>query len=322
MPNAQMQSSADHAIRPLLPSDLERVVEIDRDNTGHARRGFFENRLAASLSDPKAFIALAYTEHGRVEGFVLAHMLDGEFGGARPATILDAIGIAQSARGHGGAHALMRELQAAARRRNAQAVRTQVVWSDQAMTRFFASLGFKLGTRLVLERDCAMQASERDQQNDTGDDNDRDHSLDRIAVRSMVPEDLHAVISLDRGITGRDRSAYYQRKMNEALRKNGIRLSMLAEIDQTPAGFVMARVDYGEFGQTEMEAVLDTIGIEAEFRTQGVGSVLLTQLLSHLASLRVERVRTVVEWNDVGLIGFFSRLGFKPTQNVVLALAL
>jgi ribosomal protein S18 acetylase RimI-like enzyme len=320
MPNAQIQSSADPVIRPLLPSDLERVVEIDRDNTGHARRGFFENRLTAALSEPNAFIALAYTEHDRVEGFVLAHVLDGEFGGARPATILDAIGIAQSARGHGGAHGLMRELQAAARRRNAQAVRTQVVWSDQAMTRFFASLGFKLGTRLVLERDCAMQASEREQQ--TGEDNDRDHSLDRIAVRSMVPEDLHAVVSLDRGITGRDRSAYYQRKMNEALRKNGIRLSMLAEIDHTPAGFVMARVDYGEFGQTEMEAVLDTIGIEAEFRAQGVGTALLTQLLSHLASLRVERVRTVVEWNDVGLIGFFSRLGFRPTQNVVLALTL
>ncbi|WP_415914796.1 GNAT family N-acetyltransferase [Rhodopseudomonas palustris] len=68
--------------------------------------------------------------------------------------------------------------------------------------------------------------------------------------------------------------------------------------------------------------MLDTIGVHNEFRTQGVGSILLTQLMSHLASLRVERVRTVVEWNDVTLIGLFDRLGFKPTQNVVLALAL
>jgi len=320
MPQAQTQSSADPVIRPLLPSDLERVVEIDRDNTGHARRGFFENRLAAGLSEQQAFIALAYTEHDRVEGFVLAHMLDGEFGGARPATILDAIGIARSARGRGGAHGLMRQLQETARRRNAREVRTQVVWSDEAMTHFFASLGFRLGTRLVLERDCAMPAGdgEGEPQAEPGEDRNRD----RIAVRSMAADDLHSVISLDRGITGRDRSAYYQRKMDEAQRKNGIRLSMLAEIDKTPAGFVMARVDYGEFGQTEMEAVLDTIGVDAEFRTQGVGSVLLAQLISHLASLRVDRVRTVVEWNDVNLIGFFDRLGFKPTQNVVLALAL
>jgi len=316
MPHAQAQSSAEPAIRPLQPSDLERVVEIDRDNTGHARRGFFENRLAAGLSEQQAFIALAYTEHDRVEGFVLAHMLDGEFGGARAATILDAIGIAPSARGRGGAHGLMRELQETARRRNAREVRTQVVWSDEAMTHFFASLGFRLGTRLVLERDCAMTAGAGAPQAEAGEDNDR------ILVRSMAAEDLHSVVSLDRGITGRDRSGYYQRKMDEALRSNGIRLSMLAEIDKTPAGFIMARVDYGEFGQTEMEAVLDTIGVDAEFRTQGVGSVLLAQLIAHLASLRVERVRTVVEWNDVNLIGFFDRLGFKPTQNVVLALAL
>ncbi|MGO3928540.1 GNAT family N-acetyltransferase [Rhodopseudomonas pseudopalustris] len=302
----------------MTPSDLERVVEIDRDNTGHARRGFFENRLTASLNEPNAFISLAYIEHDRVEGFVLAHMLDGEFGGSRPATILDAIGIAQSARGHGGAHGLLRELQAKARRRDALEVRTQVVWSDQAMTHFFAGLGFRLGTRLVLERDCAMLPDETEAQAEPGEDLSRD----RIAVRSMAVEDLHTVIGLDRRITGRDRSTYYQRKMGEALRKNGIRLSMLAEIDQTPAGFVMARVDYGEFGQTELEAVLDTIGVDAEFRTQGVGSFLLAQLLSHLASLRVDRVRTVVNWNDVTLIGFFDRLGFRPTQNVVLALDL
>ncbi|MGP9810270.1 GNAT family N-acetyltransferase [Rhodopseudomonas sp. NSM] len=322
MPNAQTQSSATHQVRPLLPSDLDRVVEIDRDNTGHARRGFFESRLAASRSDQNGFLALAYTEHDRVEGFVLAHMLDGEFGTSGPATILDAIGIAQSARGHGGAHGLMRTLQEKARRRNAQAVRTQVLWSDEAMTQFFAGLGFKLGTRLVLDCDCAKWAREGEPQTEPCGDGDRDHSPDRIVVRSMVAEDLPAVISLDRGITGRDRSAYYQRRMDEALRKNGIRLSMLAEIDRTPAGFVMARVDYGEFGQTEMAAVLDTIGVHAEFRAQGVGSILLAQLMAHLASLRVERVRTVVEWNDVTLIGFFDRLGFKPTQSVVLALAL
>jgi GNAT superfamily N-acetyltransferase len=277
MPNAQPQSSSDLAIRPLLPSDLDRVVEIDRDNTGHARRGFFENRMAASLSEPNAYVALAYTEHSRVEGFVLAHLLDGEFGSSRPATILDAVGIAQSARGHGGAHGLMRALQDIARRRNAQAVRTQVVWSDQAMTRFFAGLGFKLGTRLVLERNCAMPAGEGDPRAEAGENDDRDLSQDRIAVRSMVAGDIHAVVRLDRGLTGHDRSAYYQRKMDEALRKNGIRLSMLAEIDHTPAGFIMARVDYGEFGQTEMEAVLDTIGVHADFRAQGVGSILLAQ---------------------------------------------
>ena len=138
----------------------------------------------------------------------------------------------------------------------------------------------------------------------------------------MTLADLPSVIGLDRGITGQDRSVYLKHKVEEALRKNGVRLSMLAEIDETPAGFIMARVDYGEFGETEAEAVLDTIGVDSEFQRQNVATSLLAQLLSQLSSLRVERVRTVVEWNNTSLIAFLDRSGFKPTQNLTFALPL
>jgi ribosomal protein S18 acetylase RimI-like enzyme len=84
----------------------------------------------------------------------------------------------------------------------------------------------------------------------------------------------------------------------------------------------MARVDYGEFGETEAEAVLDTIGVDSEFQRQNVATSLLAQLLSQLSSLRVERVRTVVEWNNTSLIAFLDRSGFRPTQNLTFALPL
>jgi len=38
------------------------------------------------------------------------------------------------------------------------------------------------------------------------------------------------------------------------------KIALLAEIDGAPAGFVMARVDYGEFGRTADEAVMEAIG--------------------------------------------------------------
>ena len=106
------------------------------------------------------------------------------------------------------------------------------------------------------------------------------------------------------------------------MRGNGVRLSMVAEIDGTPAGFVMARVDYGEFGRAETEAVLDTLGVDREFSGQNVGSVLISQLLTQLANLRVEQTRTIVEWNNSELLAFLDRMGFRPTQNFTLALAL
>ena len=102
-------------VRRLTPNDLDRVAEIDQAAAGRSRRGFFENRVAASLAEPAAFISLGYTENGVVQGFALGHRLDGEFGGQRPVVVIDALGVEAAARGHGGAQDLMKQLQAEAR---------------------------------------------------------------------------------------------------------------------------------------------------------------------------------------------------------------
>ncbi len=65
---------------------------------------------------------------------------------------------------------------------------------------------------------------------------------DLIPVRSMVEGDLHALIAIDRRITGRNRSAYFERKLEEALRESDVRISLVAERDGRPVGFIMARV--------------------------------------------------------------------------------
>ncbi len=40
------------------------------------------------------------------------------------------------------------------------------------------------------------------------------------------------------------------------------RPTLAPEVDGAPAGFVMARVDFGEFGRPEPAAVIDTIGVD------------------------------------------------------------
>jgi len=303
-------------IRELAPGDLDRVTEIDRVVAGQSRRGFFEKRLAARARDPQAFISLGFAEGNQVEGFALAHLLDGEFGVPHPVAVLDAIGVAAAARGHGGGHALIGEIESIARKRGARELRTQANWADQQMTHFFASNDMKLAHRVVLERPCAKMKGEM-APGETARDDAEDYSRDRIPVRSLKLEDLTAITHLDRNITGRDRATYYRRKIEEAVNESGIRLSMLASVDDTPAGFVMGRVDYGEFGQTETVAVMDTIGVDPEFSGKQVGTALIAQLLANLESLRVDRVRTEVEWDDLALLGFLKRLGFKPTQRIV-----
>lgn len=141
-------------------------------------------------------------------------------------------------------------------------------------------------------------------------------SRDRVPVRSLMESDTAAVIAIDRRSTGRDRTAYIERKVAEALHESGVRVSLVAEVDSHPVGFIMARVDFGEFGRTEAEAVLDTVGVDPAFRHSRIGLALMSQLLVNLATLRVERVRTEVAWNDFPLLAFFDRCAFEPSQRL------
>ena len=141
-------------------------------------------------------------------------------------------------------------------------------------------------------------------------------SRDRIPVRSLLKEDLEGLIRIDRRITGRDRSSYYKRKVSEAIEESGVRVSVVAEMQGEIAGFIMARVDYGEFGRTATDAVLYTLGGGQACAQRGVGQALIYQLYTILDALRVEHVRTEVEWNDFDLLGFLDKVGFQPSQRL------
>lgn len=141
-------------------------------------------------------------------------------------------------------------------------------------------------------------------------------SRDTVPVRSLTEDDLSSLVRIDRRITGIDRTNYYRRKVNEAINGSGVRMSVVAEMQGEIAGFLMARVDYGEFGRTAAEAVIDTLGVDPAYKSQGVGQAMLSQLLINLSSLRVESVRTEVEWNNFGLLAFLDHCGFKPSQRL------
>jgi ribosomal protein S18 acetylase RimI-like enzyme len=133
---------------------------------------------------------------------------------------------------------------------------------------------------------------------------------------------MEAVVSLDARITGRRRDAYFQTKLREALADTGIKVSLAAELDDRFAGFLLARVYYGEFGRMEPEAVLDTLGVHPDFRGRHVGPALLEQLRMNLAALGIGRLRTEVDWSSQDLLRFFQHQGFRPAARLVLETAL
>jgi ribosomal protein S18 acetylase RimI-like enzyme len=139
---------------------------------------------------------------------------------------------------------------------------------------------------------------------------------DKIPVRAMTEADLRALIAIDRQVSGHDRSAYFAQRLDEALHESDVRVSLVAEMDGGPVGFIMARVDFGEFGTFESAAVLDTIGVDPDYRKRGIGRALLSQLLVNLQTLRIESIRTEVDWRDRDLLAFLDRCGFRPSQQL------
>ncbi|MCP4319600.1 MAG: hypothetical protein GY789_27360 [Hyphomicrobiales bacterium] len=50
----------------------------------------------------------------------------------------------------------------------------------------------------------------------------------------------------------------------------------------------------------------------------GVGRTPMSQLIANLATLRIDRIRTELDWNHVELLSFLNVAGFAPAQRVVL----
>ena len=172
------------------------------------------------------------------------------------------------------------------------------------------------------EQDEPMFSSRRNPESQEADYSDPFNSdpdsLERTAacIRSLMPADAAAIIRIDRKATGRDRTGYIRQKISEAIGHTGIRISLVAEDDGLVVGFIMARLDYGEFGRTVSMAVIDNIGVSPGYH--GIGPALMRQLAANLGSLRVDGIRTIVRWDDHEMNRFLSHNGFGPSQRIAL----
>ncbi|MBI1732961.1 MAG: GNAT family N-acetyltransferase, partial [Gammaproteobacteria bacterium] len=282
-------------LRPLNAADLDRVIAIDAAVTGRPRRGFFEKRLAAALRDPRRFVYTGYADTGGLHGFMMCRLSEGEFGGLESAAALDGMGVDPGKQGMGIGHALLRATQDVLRHKGVAELHTQADWRNGSVLAFFRSAGFMLAPRCVLERevglggiDVPVSEPEESRETDFSDPSRDDYaalSRDRIPCRSLQRSDLAALVRIDRKVLGRDRSGYYERKLAEVLDESGIRVSLAAEVDGMVSGFIMARVDFGEFGRAEPYAVLDTMSVDPGLQHRRIATALLSQLLANLTTL-------------------------------------
>jgi predicted N-acetyltransferase YhbS len=138
-----------------------------------------------------------------------------------------------------------------------------------------------------------------------------------LSIRTLSLEDLPRLVAMDYASTGRHRDAWYREALDRS-QGGSIAMSLGAEHDGILVGALLGAVRYGEFGQPEPVAEVDTMIVDPNFKSQGVGRGLMNALVDNLRALRVERLRTQVDWTEQDLLGFFGRYGFAPTPRLVL----
>ena len=141
----------------------------------------------------------------------------------------------------------------------------------------------------------------------------------QIKIRLMNLNDFDAVMKIDSKIIKTSRLEYYEMKFDKLFRsKEFLPTSLVAEIDDGKVvGFVMAELYMGEYGISRDGATLDTIGVDPDYRHQGIGEMLITDIFNHLRELGVKKINTLVEKNDSRLIQFFMANKFSPSKNII-----
>lgn len=141
-----------------------------------------------------------------------------------------------------------------------------------------------------------------------------------IKIRLMKADDFDAVVGIDEKVLKASRPEYYELKFEMLFKsKDYLPASLVAEKeDGTLVGFVMGRIYMGEYGIFQGEATLDTIGVDPSIQHRGIGEQLINEFMDHLRDVGVQKINTLVDWNDSKLINFFSANQFSPSKTINL----
>ena len=141
-----------------------------------------------------------------------------------------------------------------------------------------------------------------------------------IKIRLMKADDFDAVVGIDQKVLKTTRPEYYEMKFEKLFRsKDYIPTSLVAQAeDGTVVGFVMGELFLGEYGIFQEVATLDTIGVDPDCQHKGIGKQLMKEFMEHLRELGVQKIHTLVDWNDSKLVEFFRANEFTPSKTINL----
>ncbi len=139
-------------------------------------------------------------------------------------------------------------------------------------------------------------------------------------IRAMEHADLAVVVALDALVFGSMREAYFERRLAvlDAGDADTRAIFLVAQYRDRVIGFVMGTLAYGEFGLTQVTAILDSIAVHPRYQRQGVGRQLIEAFIKQSALQGGAAVYTLVNWDNWRLLKVFHSLGFVLAPTIPL----
>ncbi|MBU1495035.1 MAG: GNAT family N-acetyltransferase [Pseudomonadota bacterium] len=142
-----------------------------------------------------------------------------------------------------------------------------------------------------------------------------------VSIRMLRNDDFSAIVEIDSMVGKKTRPQYYERKLRRLTDSSEqIVSSLVAEHGGRVVGFLMGEVYHGEFGIPESQAAIDTIGVDPRAQRSGIAEMLFEEFVTNMKAIGVTSIRTLINWNDFSLAGFFNKVGFSPTPVLNLEL--
>ncbi|MBI5419144.1 MAG: GNAT family N-acetyltransferase, partial [Deltaproteobacteria bacterium] len=137
-----------------------------------------------------------------------------------------------------------------------------------------------------------------------------------VTVRRMHTQDTDAVLRINEKIIGRPHEAQWESRIIDSLTRNPLGC-LVAESEGKIVGFILGDIRGWEFAIPK-SGWIEIVGVDPEYQGRGVARVLIEKLGMYFRNHNVDRIMTMVNWNDVDLVGFFRALGFERSEFIIL----
>lgn len=146
------RSSSSPVIRTMVPSDLNRIVEIDIKVLGKPRPEYWEMKFESAEKRSQVSPLVAELD-GKVIGFIIGDVSRWEYGVPENIGWIDTIGVDPDYQRKGIAKILFTEMTSNLKKVGVDTMFTFVTRRDWRLLKFFNSIGFQKGDMINLELD-------------------------------------------------------------------------------------------------------------------------------------------------------------------------